>query len=535
MRRSSQTSIFCGFGETFRPGGAYNAYVTATLLPRCILAAILLLASLPASALPRSAPPRSTPRSAAPATRPALSAAEQKVLALRQYTRQSVEFLRQKNYPEAEKVLVEALVLDPDNPTSSYNMACLKALTSHPDEALAYLERAANAGFTDFLHIEQDPDLVSLRQQPRFKALLAERDLYQKKAADRAVATLRRQLGDKYLFDVDYDTKLIFAADIDAQSLAAVKKWLTMQAKSQWQQLFSHKPDQYVAIVLPSPVDFRRIITKIINKRGVEGIYIHSLRMLIAGRLGQVMTHEFTHALHAGDLDPLGQEHPLWIVEGLASMFEAATFEGEKLVPHDNYRLWNLRVAYRTRKLIPLEQLFTWKQAQFVQSANLAYGEASSVMLYLYEHDLLRKFYDTYKINYDKDPTGKLTLEQVTGQSMKEFERTWQTWMYARTPPSTDISLLGPALGMYFVQENDGLKVNRIIGNGPAATAGVKMGDVVVGLNDFDVRDPNSLTPLLKEFKPGDRVLFKLRRGEDYVTLPLTLGPEETKTPRSRK
>ena len=40
----------------------------------------------------------------------------------------------------------------------------------------------------------------------------------------------------------------------------------------------------------------------------------------------------------------------------------------------------------------------------------------------------------------------------------------------------------------------------------------------------LDVRDPNSLTPLLKEFKPGDSVYFKLRRGEDYLTLPLTLG-----------
>ncbi len=308
---------------------------------------------------------------------------------MQEFTRRSIELLRQKKYALAEAALTEALVLDPDHATNIYNMACLKALTNRPDEAMAYLERAANAGFTDFIHIDQDPDLITLHALPRYKAMLAAKDLYQKRDADRAVASLRRQLGDKYLFDVDYDTKLIFAANIDPQSLAAVKKWLTMQAKSQWEQLFAHKPDQYVAIVLPSPADYHKIISKIIDKRGVEGIYIHSARMLIAGRLGQVMTHEFTHALHAGDLDPLGQEHPIWIVEGLASLFEAGQFEGEKLIPHDNYRLWHLRVAYRTGKLIPLEKLFTWKQAQFVTNANLGYDvslrtrPASQVLRYL--------------------------------------------------------------------------------------------------------------------------------------------------------
>src|SRR5207253_10098982 len=120
------------------------------------------------------------------------------------------------------------------------------------------------------------------------------------------------------------------------------------------------------AIVLPSPGDYHKIITKIIDKRGVEGIYIHTARMLIAGRLGQVMTHEFTHALHAGDLDPLGQEHPIWLVEGLASLFEAGQVEGETLVPHDNFRLWVLQGAYRKKQLIPLAKLIAFKQPEFM-------------------------------------------------------------------------------------------------------------------------------------------------------------------------
>ncbi len=236
------------------------------------------------------------------------------------------------------------------------------------------------------------------------------------------------------------------------------------------------------------------------------------------------MTHEFTHALNAGDLDSVGQEHPIWIVEGLASLFEARQFEGEKLVPRDNYRLWFLQQAYRTKRLIPLEKLFGWKQPQFVSNANLGYGESSSVMLYLYETGLLKKFYDTYKINFEKDPTGKLTIEQVSNKKLTDFEQDWQAWMMKRTPPATNTGPEGAFIGVQFAQENDGLKIEQVVIKSPAEYAGVKAGDIVVGLNDLDIRDQQSLMPILKEFKPGEHVTFKLRRGEEYLSVPLTLG-----------
>jgi hypothetical protein len=497
--------------------------------PRTILSFFVALAAAagllaaPASSGPSTTRP--TTKSAA-ATQPQLTPEQQKAKQVRDLTRKSLDLFKQKKYAQVEEVLAEALILEPDNATNIYNMACVKAVTNRPNDAMAYLERAADAGFTDFIHIDQDPDLASLKSLPRYKRLIAAKDEYQKRDAERAVDSLRKQFGNKYLFDVDTDAKLIFAANTDSQTLAAVKHWLTAQAKSQWAQLFEHKPDQYVAIVLPSLADYR----KIIRQPGVEGIYMHGARMLIARRLGQVMTHEFTHALHAGDLDPLGQEHPIWIVEGIASLFEAGQFEGETLVPKDNYRLWFLQQAARTKRLIPLDKLITWKQSQFVANANLGYGEASSVMLYLYETRLLKPFYDAYKANFDKDPSGKATIEQVTGKPFKQFEQDWIAWMSKRTPPAMTTGPDGAFLGVQFAQENDGLKIEQVVGKSPAASAGIKAGDVIVGLNDLDVRDQQSLMPILKEFKPGDSVVFKLRRGEEYLQLPLVLGRRDGRT-----
>jgi C-terminal processing protease CtpA/Prc len=229
-------------------------------------------------------------------------------------------------------------------------------------------------------------------------------------------------------------------------------------------------------------------------------------------------------------LDPLGQEHPIWIVEGIASLFEAGQFEGETLVPRDNYRLWFLQQAARTKRLIPLDKLITWKQSQFVANANMGYGQASSVMLYLYDLKLLKPFYEAYKANFEKDPSGKATIEQVTGKPLKQFEQDWIAWMIKRTPPAMNTGPEGAFLGVQFAQENDGLKIEQVVGKSPAASAGIKAGDVIVGLNDLDVRDQQSLMPILKEFKPGDSVVFKLRRGEEYLQLPLVLGRRDGRT-----
>jgi ketosteroid isomerase-like protein len=53
-----------------------------------------------------------------------------------------------------------------------YNLACAYALSGQSDKALDNLEKAANAGFTNRRQYESDSDLASLRESPRFKALM---------------------------------------------------------------------------------------------------------------------------------------------------------------------------------------------------------------------------------------------------------------------------------------------------------------------------------------------------------------------------
>jgi hypothetical protein len=284
--------------------------------------------------------------------------------------------------------------------------------------------------------------------------------------------------------------------------------------------LFSTKPDDFIGIVLPSPADYR----KIVQMPGVGGFYNDEAKVLIAQRLGQVVTHEFTHALHAADRAPLGQDHPIWIAEGLASMFEAAQFEGDKLVPRDNFRLNMLQRAAGAKRLITLENLVKMQQPEFVARANLAYGEASSVMLYLYETDKLKPFYEAYKKGFDQDPTGQRAIEQVTGRTFPEFEKDWTAWMVRRPPVPQSTGADGVVLGAKLGDANDGLKIESVVAGGPAARAGLRAGDILVGIGDAQVRDAQSLVPVMIQFKPGDRVTAKVRRDGKYLDLPITLA-----------
>jgi hypothetical protein len=235
------------------------------------------------------------------------------------------------------------------------------------------------------------------------------------------------------------------------------------------------------------------------------------------------MTHEFTHAMHNADLEALGQEHPIWLTEGLATLYEAGQLEDGVLLPAENFRLSALKQAAARGRLIAFEKLLKMDQRSFVGNATIAYGESGSLLLYLHTRDLLRKFYDTYKKGYEKEKTGEAALVEVTGMPLAELEKEWRAWMLKRTPPTLMTGRDGPVLGIKFDQGNDGLKVEQAYPLGPAARAGIKEGDVVVGINDMDARDQQSFMPLLAMHKPGDTVNIRLRRGQEYLSVPVTL------------
>jgi tetratricopeptide (TPR) repeat protein len=72
---------------------------------------------------------------------------------------------------QIDKRLVQ---LRPTDALAHYNLACSFALLKRLDQALKTLRRAVELGYRDFRYMREDPDLDSIRHDPRFRQLLRE-------------------------------------------------------------------------------------------------------------------------------------------------------------------------------------------------------------------------------------------------------------------------------------------------------------------------------------------------------------------------
>jgi len=72
----------------------------------------------------------------------------------------------------ATSYIQRALAVDPTDPMMLYNAACTYAMLGRASDALDALEAAVGKGWGDKGWVENDSDLESLRQEPRYQALL---------------------------------------------------------------------------------------------------------------------------------------------------------------------------------------------------------------------------------------------------------------------------------------------------------------------------------------------------------------------------
>jgi hypothetical protein len=169
---------------------------TRVVAPLLVLATVLIVVSR-AAATPQTTP-SATPSVAAPAPAPQHTLAEgfAKLQAgdaagaveivepitvrepknVRAWRVLGGAYMRTRQYDKALAAYAASLQLEPDNAVALYNTGVVHALQGQKDAAFDWLGKAKATGKVDMTQIAVDDDLATVRDDPRFAALLPTRD-----------------------------------------------------------------------------------------------------------------------------------------------------------------------------------------------------------------------------------------------------------------------------------------------------------------------------------------------------------------------
>ena len=447
--------------------------------------------------------------------------------------RKAMDNFKEKKYTEAIERYNRILSWQPDNRLALYNMACAQSLTGNKDKALDFLVRSVEAGFVNFDHMNRDTDLDGLREDARYKDLFARRSELVRKAMDKAVERISEQLKRRkidvaaYKTEFDAERNFVYLHARDNEELALIRQGMEAYAEHQWKHLFQNKPGEPMYIILLTPKDSPKVLG-----RAAGGVYTRAANALFCGDLPaykltktSVIIHEFTHALHYADQGVRRQQHPIWLVEGLATLFESAGFEGDDYRIRHNQRLAVVQEAVRAERSLAWTTMVRLNHATFLRGARLCYAQARYMLLYMHEKGLLKRFYDEYTNaeGYEGDKTAQEAFEVVFGKPMAAVESEWKEWALEQTVPPI------PFLGVGSRVEKGELVVTQIIRDSGADKAGVKKGDVVVAVDGTATKTRDELIEAIGKRDVGEEIDLVIKRKGEELRMSALLGARPTR------
>jgi serine protease Do len=82
----------------------------------------------------------------------------------------------------------------------------------------------------------------------------------------------------------------------------------------------------------------------------------------------------------------------------------------------------------------------------------------------------------------------------------------------------------GPFLGVRPDPDSRSFKILAVVPNSPAAKAGLQADDVILKIEDRDVRTLGDFDAVMRALQPGNQVTLAFRRGSEQLSITLTLG-----------
>jgi len=80
------------------------------------------------------------------------------------------------------------------------------------------------------------------------------------------------------------------------------------------------------------------------------------------------------------------------------------------------------------------------------------------------------------------------------------------------------------------ISETQGVYIDDVYDNGAAAIAGIVKGDVIIGVNEFIVKDIPQLQGQLSKYRPGDKIKLGIMRGDKKLIVDVVLKNRDNGT-----
>jgi len=353
-------------------------------------------------------------------------------------------------------------------------------------------------------------------------------NLEAKRIADRYVG----RLGDGYVARHDPARSLVHVSALDPAHHAETVALLGEYSDAFCRTLAVSRPKWLITVLLPTAEDYRAMAPR----TDVLGYYDPNEHLLVSVDRGSVLVHEFVHALHHADCAASQQSHPIWVSEGLATLFESSKTTPTGIKPYVDARVDALQRAIRTGDYIPLSRLLAAKADFWMNNAELSYAEARYLMLYLHECGKLKTFYRVLKSSWKKDRTGKTALETALGKKLSRIEKDWLAWAEDLKMPWGLSDAHQGRLGLRVRDTRDGVKV---MGFDPGSAAEVadrlKVGDIILEFDGHEINSSAGLVAAIRSAGAMRTVSVSIRRKGRRIVVRQPLASPNAQYPFTSK
>ncbi len=163
------------------------------------------------------------------------------------------------------------------------------------------------------------------------------------------------------------------------------------------------------------------------------------------------------------------------------------------------------------------------------------YGRSDQQSFFIEKIPVLHFFTGTHE-NYHRatDDAELINGDGVARVASFVSDLTWNlatrpaplTFVDAAPPPPVTSGGYGAYLGSIpdMSDSPGGVRLSGVRSGGPADRAGIRAGDIIVQIAQFEVADLYAMTEALQALKPGDTVTIKLRRDDQVIEVEATLG-----------